>query len=80
MQYCPNCGKKESELTKISDTQWYCPDCDETYTIEKGKPRVDKSSKTKFDQIADTFKNINDRLKNIENNQSVEDDEEFFGF
>ena len=63
MDFCNNCGNKDIE--KTGDNEYYCPTCDMTYTIEKGK-KVRAQPKNRISQIEQVVKNIGDAVKSIQ--------------
>ena len=54
MIVCNNCGEK---VEKISETEYYCPKCDCTYTVEKGK-KVRPQPTNRIAQIEEDVKVI----------------------
>ena len=49
MKKCPNCDSEK--LEKISETEFYCPDCDITFKLEKGKVKVSTEGKGRLQKI-----------------------------
>ena len=62
MQVCPNCGAKQDELSEIKEGVWYCPHCDETYAITKGRPSVTEHKKTVLEAMSDKLKEVCDKV------------------
>jgi len=61
IDFCPNCGNKEIE--KITENEIYCPDCDISFKIEKGKAKP--QPKGKLDEFHERLKNIEDKLNKV---------------
>ena len=43
IDYCPNCGDKDVE--KLSDTEVYCPKCDQSFEVKQGKAAIKPSGR-----------------------------------
>lgn len=65
---CGNCG---TEMEQNGDNH-YCPKCDETYAIKKGKQFVSDRPNA-ITQLKDAVKTLNDRIEKVEKNQEADD-------
>ena len=63
MDFCPNCGNKEIE--KTAENEIYCPECDKTFTVDKGK-KIRAQPKNRISQVEQAVKNIGDVVKGIQ--------------
>jgi len=62
LEFCPNCGNKDT-IEKLSDSEIYCPDCNATFKVEKGK--VKPQPKGKLDEFAERLKKIEENLNKV---------------
>lgn len=72
---CGNCGTEMEQ----DGNRFYCPKCDETFEVNKGKQFISKKPNT-ISKLQDGQKNLNDRLNNVEAQLEIENSEAFPGF
>ena len=70
---CGNCG---TDLEDLGEGKHYCPNCDETFTINKGKQMVAKPKKNVLEQIKDKIKQQDEEIAKLRKTQEQDD---FFG-
>jgi len=68
IDYCPNCGNKDTLETR-SDDEIYCPPCNQSFKVTKGKAMPVK--KGRFATLEDRVVIIEERTKKVE--KTVED-------
>ena len=62
MNCCNSCG--DQNIEKISDKEYYCPNCDVTYTVDKGK-KVKPQPHNRITQLETTVESMGAVIKNI---------------
>ena len=69
MNFCGNCG---TELEKLSDTEFYCSKCDETFQVSSGKQKVTQK-KNLLEQLKEIGVRNSERLEKLEKSQQRDD-------
>lgn len=72
---CGNCGTEMEQDGNL----FYCPNCDETFEISKGKQFPNKKPNTIL-KLKDGQSNLNDRLSKVEETLEIRNTEAFPGF
>ena len=73
---CPNC--KEKELHNVSDTEKYCDVCDLTFTVAKGKTKVDTDKKGKIQELEEEISILKVKIDKTHEKLFGDKDEDLF--